>query len=126
MNDEAREIMVGENRIYLGEDNVLDIINVGEIDEKTAIAMKEAIQKLMNMAEGTVYTLTDLTKAGKTTPEARKVFKTFIEPGARGKIAYLGMSPVARVLAYFVMGSSRKEDMRFFKTREEALAWLKE
>jgi len=124
--EKDREIWVGGNRIYLGEDNILDIINVGEIDEKTAIAIKEAIQKLMNMVEGTVHTLTDLTRAGKTTPEARKVFNTLIEHGIQGKTAYLGMNPVARVLAYFVMGSSRKEDMRFFKTREEALAWLKE
>ncbi len=126
MEEKDREIWIGENRLFLGEDNILDIINVGVTDEKIANAMKEAVLKLMNMVEGKVHTLTDLTKAGKTTPEARKVFKTFIEPGARGKIAYLGMSPVARVIASFFIGSSKKEDMRFFKTKEEALAWLKE
>jgi len=126
MEENDREIWIGENRLFLGEDNILDIINVGEIDEKTAIAMKEAIQKLMSMVEGTVHTLTDLTKAGKTTPEARKVFNTLIEDGTQGKLAYLGMHPVARVLAFFVMGSAKKEDMRFFNTKEEALAWLKE
>jgi len=29
-------------------------------------------------------------------------------------------------MASFFMGASKKKDMRFFKTKEEALAWLKE
>lgn len=126
MREEDREIWVGENRLYLGEDNILDITNIGEIDEKTAIAMKEAVLKLMNMVEGKVHTLTDLNKAGKTTPEARKIFQELAEYEKQGKTVLFGMHPVARVLASFVMGVSKKEDMRFFKTKEEALAWLKE
>jgi hypothetical protein len=30
------------------------------------------------------------------------------------------------VLASFVMGVTKKEEVYFFKTKEEALAWLKE
>ena len=121
-----REIWVGESRFFLGEDNILDITNVGEIDEKTAIAMKEALLKLMNMVEGKVHTLTDLNKAGKTTPQARNIFQGLAEHEKAGKVAQVGMHPVARVLGSFVMGVSKKKDFRFFKTREEALAWLKE
>ena len=43
-----------------------------------------------------------------------------------GKIAMFGMHPVARVVASFVMGVTNKEDMRFFKSKEDALLWLKE
>ncbi len=125
MEEKDREIWVGENRLYLGEDNILDITNVGEIDEKMAIAMKEAVLKLMNVVEGKVHTLTDLNKAGKTTPQARKVFKELAEYEKQGKNAFWGMSPVARVLASFFMGITKKKDVRFFKTREEALAWFK-
>ena len=124
--EKDREIWVGENRLYLGEDNILDITNVGEIDEKTAIAMKEALLKLMNMVEGKVHALTDLNKAGKTTPQARKIFQGLAEHEKAGKVAQVGMHPVARVLGSFVMGVSKKKDFRFFKTREEALAWLKQ
>ncbi len=126
MEEIDREIWIGENRLFLGEDNILDIINVGVTDEKTAIAMKEAVLKLMNMVEGKVHTLTDLTKAGKTTPEARKVFQKLSEHEKQGKNAFFGMHPVARVIASFFIGSSKKEEMRFFNTKEEALAWLKE
>ena len=121
-----REIWVGENRLYLGEDNVLCITNTGEIDEKIAIEIKEAVLKLMNMVEGKVHTLTDLNKAGKTTSQARKVFQELAEHEKQGKNAFYGMHPVARVLASFFMGASKKKAMRFFKTKEEALAWLKE
>lgn len=126
MEEKEREIWVGGNRIYLGEDNILDIINVEEIDEKTAIAIKEAVLKLMNMVEGKVHTLTDLTKAGKTTPEARKIGKEMFEHERLGKVAMFGLHPVAKVIASFVMGVAKKKDIRFFKTKEEALVWLKE
>jgi len=43
-----------------------------------------------------------------------------------GKVAVFGLHPVARVIASFVMGVSKNKDMRFFKAKEEALAWLKE
>ena len=121
-----REIRVGENILYLRENNILDITNVGEIDEKTAIAMKEALLKLMNMVEGKVHALTDLNKAGKTTPQARNIFRGLAEHEKAGKVAQVGMHPVARVLGAFVMGVSKKKDFRFFKTREQALVWLKQ
>jgi hypothetical protein len=120
-----REIWVGRNRLYLDEDNVLCITNTGEIDEKIAIEIKEAVLKLMNMVEGKVHTLTDLNKAGKSTSQARKVFQELAEHEKQGKNAFYGVHPVARVLASFFMGMSKKKGMRFFKTREEALAWFK-
>ena len=126
MAEKDREIWVGENRIYLDEDNVLCVTNVGEIDEKIAIEIKEAVIKLINMVEGKVHTLTDLNKAGKTTSQARKIFQELAEYKKQGKNAFYGMHPVARVLAAFFMGISKKKDMRFFKTKEEALQWLKE
>ncbi len=43
-----------------------------------------------------------------------------------GKVALFGLHPVARVVASFFMGATKKKDMRFYKTRGEALAWLKE
>jgi len=125
MENKNREIKIGENRLYLGEDNILYVTNVGEVDEKMAIAIKEVVLKLMNVAEGKVHTLTDLNMAGKTSPAARKVFQELADHEKQGKNAFFGLHPVARVLASFFMGISKKKDMRFFKTKEEALEWLK-
>ena len=126
MEEKGREIWVGENRIYLGEDNMLCLTISGEVDEKIEIGINEACLELLNMVEGRVNTLIDLNKAGKTSPGARKRQKEISEHEKTGKLALFGLHPVARVVAAFLMGISRKEDMRFFKTEEEALTWLKE
>jgi len=126
MEEKDREIWVGENRIYLGEDNIIHFINVGEHDEKIAIACKEAILKFFNTVDGEVHGLIDLSKAGKQSPEARKIWREISEFENTAKVAIHGLNPVARVIASFVMGVSKNKNMRFFKTKEAAIAWLKE
>ena len=126
MEEKDREIWIGENRMYLGEDNILHVTLVGEVNNKIAIAMKETDLKFKSMVEEKVDVLADLSKARKPTPEARRIWREMSEHDKTGKIAMFGMHPVARVLASFVMGISNKKDMRFFKIKEEAQAWLKE
>ncbi len=126
MDEKDREIWVGKNRLYLGEDNITYFFIVGEHDENISSACREAFLKLINMGEGKVNALGDLNKAGKQSPEARKTWKELSEHEKVGKLALIGMHPVARVLSSFVMGTTKKNYMRFFKTKEEALAWLKE
>ena len=122
-----REIWVGENRFYLGEDNIICITMGPEYtDEKIALVCKEVSLRIFNMVEGKVNELIDLNKAGKQSSEARKIGREMFEHEKVGKVALFGMHPVARVIASFVMGVSKNKDMRFFKTKEEALAWLKE
>ena len=125
MEEKDREIWVGESRTYLGEDNILYTTVVGEVDENAAIAIREGHLKFMNMVEGKVNSLIDLNKAGKQPPKARKIGIEMFEHERIGKVALFGLHPVARVIASFVMGVTRKKDIRFFKTREEALAWIK-
>jgi hypothetical protein len=121
-----REFWVGEHRSYLSEDNILHEIIVGDIDEKMTIELIKVGDKLRGIAQGEVDLLVDLNKAGKPTPEARRMgSKRFDKEGTR-KVAIFGMNPVARVIASFVIGISKKKDIRFFKTEEEALTWLKE
>lgn len=126
MEDKDREILVGENRLYLGEDNILYATLVGTQDAKMVIALKESNDKLMNMIEGRVNTLVDLGQTGKPSPESRKVGREMLENEKIGKVAFWGLHPVARVIASFMMGVTRKKDMRVFKTKQEALAWLRE
>ena len=126
MEEKDREIWIGEHRLYLGEDNIFYITVVGGVDGKTAAEVTEIDNKFKSMVEGKVNVLADLNKAGKQSGEARKIWKKMTEDDGTGRVAMYGMHPVARVLASFVMGVSRKKDMRFFKTKEEALAWLKE
>lgn len=126
MKEKNGEIRIGENRLYLSDDNIIYFTNVGEHDKKTAAACKEAIIELFNKVDGKVHGLIDLNKAGKQSPEARKMWSEISEMEQTGKVAVWGMHPVAKVIASFVMGISGNKDMRFFNTEEKALQWLKE
>ncbi len=126
MAGKERESWVGKNRLYLGEDNIIRITIVGELDEETQIRINDAGYKLMNTVGGKMHALVDNNKAGKMSPGARKRQAEISEDEKTGKVALFGLHPVARVIASFFIGISRNKDMRFFKTEEEALAWLKE
>ena len=126
MKEKEREIWVGKNRIYLGEDNILYHTVVGDVDEKTAAAFKEADLTIRSKVKGKVNILIDLTRAEKLDPEARKIGKERLEDEGIGKVAFLGLHPVAIVTASFVMEIAKKRDIRFFRKMEEALDWLKE
>jgi len=126
MKEKEREIWVGKNRIYLGEDNILYHTVVGDVDEKMAAAFKEADLTIRSKVKGKVNILIDLTRAEKLAPEARKIGKERLEDEGIGKVAFLGLHPVAIVIASFVMEVAEKRDIRFFRKMEEALEWLKE
>jgi len=130
MEKKEREIWVEGSRIYLGEANIIYVTAAGppdeSPDEKTAIANMEATVKLASMVEGKVKLLVDITKAGQQSAETRKVWKEYTESEKFGKFALVGLHPVAQVVASFVMGACKKKDMRFFKTKQAALVWLKE
>ena len=121
-----KEFGVGENRLYLGEENILYETLVGKQDLETVIALMEIHDKFRSLIEGNLNVLIDLNKTGRPTSQARKTGMEGLEKEGYGKVAMFGMHPVARVLASFIMGVTKKEDIRFFKTKEEALAWLKE
>ncbi|OGF46200.1 MAG: hypothetical protein A2536_05190 [Candidatus Firestonebacteria bacterium RIFOXYD2_FULL_39_29] len=87
---------------------------------------REKVLKLIDRQECKINFIVDLAMAGKEASEARKIFKEISENNKVEKISMIGLHPVARVLASFIMGISRNKNMRIFKTKEEALAWLKE
>ena len=121
-----REMWVGESRFYLGEDNILYETVIGEQNARMATEMRKVTNKLLNMVEGKTDVLIDLNKAGTPSSEARKIGQEAFENEKIEKVALFGLHPIARVIASFVIGITRKKDMRFFKTREVALTWLKE
>ncbi len=126
MEDKEREIMLGKNRIYLGEDDIFYLTLVGDIDEKMALEFKEVIFELnRRFGKKRRNSVIDINKAGNVSSEARRVFRELSEDDeiGSGKAAIFGMHPVARVIASFFIGS-RDKNQRFFKTREEAMVWL--
>jgi hypothetical protein len=121
-----KEIWVGQNKASLIEKNIIYVIAVGEVTTELAIAQVEGLNKLEALADGPVNYLIDLSDAGKSSPEARKIWEKIGGNVTTSKLALFGLNSVARMLASFVMGISGKSNQRFFKTKEEALRWLRE
>ena len=126
MKEEDREIWVGENRFYLVEDDIMYVETSGNYDLKGSFELRDAFLKLLHDVEGKVNIIVDNSRGGKPSQEARKVFAVMMEDERCGKIAVVGLNPVARVIASFVLGSSKNKNTKIFKTKEEALAWVKE
>ena len=126
MEARDREVWIGENRLYLGGDKILYVTAVGEIDDKTANEMKEVNHRYRNMVKEKYDVLVDLNRSGKHTSGARKTWKEMTENDQVGRVAMFGMHPVARVMASFVMGITRKKDLCFFRSKGKALSWLKD
>ena len=127
MEEKDREIWVGGDRIYLGEEGIIYITVVGEKDEKIAVYFRDAFIKIANMVEGEVGLLIDANKAGQPSSKAREIIQEgVLKHEKTRKVAIFGTNPVIKMVASFLMGAIRKKYMRFFKTKEEALVWLKE
>jgi hypothetical protein len=120
------EIWIGENVTHLIEGKIIYIICVGEQTTEMANAHIKVNNQLFNMVEGKVYFLIDLNKCGKSSPEARQIWNQLSEIDKTAKVAIFGIHPVARVLASFVISLSKRNNQRFFKTKEESLQWLLE
>ena len=126
MKEEDREIWIDESRFYLGEDNIIYAEESMRTDGEIALAEKDAILKLANLSEGKVDLVVDLNEAGTPTAEARKIYQSLIENEKIDKVAMFGLHPVARVMTSFLIGVTQKKDVRFFKTKKEAIVWFNE
>ena len=126
MVGKKREIRVANSEFYLDEENILHIVSYGDLDEDDYEDMSAATIKATEDIEGKVNILVDINHCGKVPAKVRRMAKRDFEKETTGKVAMFGMHPVARILASFIIGITRKEDIRFFKTEAEALAWLKE
>ena len=121
-----REFLAGEHHYRLGDDNIFYVTLNGDADDEMGIEIDRTINRMAEDIDGEIDLLIDLNRAGKTSSGSRKLFKAFTETSHCRKVALFGMHPVSMVIASFVMGISRNKNMKFFKTREVAIQWLKQ
>jgi len=124
VEEKETEAWIGKSRMVLSDD-ILFVQGVGDIDDEMALEIKDTANKFLDMVDGKLNILMDMDKAGKPSPKARKSYMELSEDERIGKVALYGIHPVAKVLASFVIGVTKKKDVRFFSSKEEALAWLK-
>jgi hypothetical protein len=80
--------LIGETKLYLDENNILYVTVVGEIDDKLALLMSDAVLKYFDMADGEIDAIVDLNKGQKASSNARKIFRELIEHQKVRKLAF--------------------------------------
>lgn len=120
-------------KIYELEGGIIEIDIFGLTDEENARKITEELLKISEKTDGKVKILFDDSGGpGKPPSKARKIFAEFGKNGKAEKIAVIGLNAIKRTIASFVMAYIGKEtlsanikQLRFFKSKEEALEWLK-
>lgn len=121
-----REFYIGESRYHIMDNNILSILSVGDIiDKHTIDSHKEITRILREKIDGPINVLIDINKAGRQSSLARKTWQDISNEEEIVKVAYFGLHAVARMLASFVIGIIVRKEIRFFRTKEEALNWLR-
>ena len=118
------EYVIEKNRTCLIEDNIIYVIASGEQTDELAIQQKQVCEILGKQINGDLFYLIDVNSCGKNSPGARAIWHQLSEDKKTAGVAVFGIHPVAKVIASFVIGISRKKNMRFFKTKEESLSWI--
>lgn len=118
------EYSVGTNKTFLIENNIIFTIASGEQTDELATKQKEVCNLLSKQIDGGLFYLIDVNACGKNSPVARKIWHQLSEEEKTVGVAVFGIHPVAKVIAAFVIGLSRKNNMKFFRTKQESMDWI--
>lgn len=113
---------VGENIFYFEKD-ILCVYGIGDCDEKLALEVRELMMHIFK-TRSNLRILVDMNKAGKSSIEARKIWKGLMNDEHIVRISFVGIHMVARVIAEFLIFFSENKRSRFFSNREDAMNWL--
>jgi hypothetical protein len=112
--------------VWWDENNqIIRNIARGDFEEDDARSQAEEIVRLVASRSGKVSILNDLTKSGKASSSARKIFAELMISERIEKQAFVGMKTVTRVIVSFIMRFSGVTNARYFDTEQDALKWLK-
>jgi hypothetical protein len=96
----------------------------GDFEETDARRQVAEILEIAESRPGKTLVLNDMTKAGKASSGARKVYSEMLKSEKIAKHAFLGMHTLTRVIVSFLVRASGAENARSFSTEEEAMKWL--
>jgi hypothetical protein len=112
----------------MGDDGILRVELIGDTGIEDIDAFLEDIAPFLEAAteEEPLLVLAESGLTGKYSAAARKRFAELLrEPRVR-KVALLNARRYVRVLIGFILRSAGRDNIHFFDSEEEALAWLKE
>lgn len=115
---------------YDDKDDVLYLKIMGLMDAESLLELIPRYRKLLE-GKPRRYILVDMSESVQMdtsimTKEMRNSYKELLNEMNADKSAIFGASPALRMIARIAIAVTGKSDItQFFKTKEEALAWLK-
>jgi hypothetical protein len=109
------------------DDNILRVVFVGDTGERGAQAFIEALGPFLEATTEAepLHAILDATQAGKLSAKARKIFFGLNRDSRVGKVAVIGTRRYLQVLGSFILKATRRDNIRFFDSEEQAIVWLK-
>ncbi|MBD3285313.1 hypothetical protein GF338_03150 [candidate division WOR-3 bacterium] len=116
-------------KVWHDKDN--DVIRFSQNESLNADDIREVTPQIEKLARdtGLKHIIIDLSKGATATLDkgARQALKEFAMPDMFDKIAIFGANPAMKMIAKVIFTITRSsESTNFFKTEDDALAWLKE
>jgi hypothetical protein len=108
--------------------NIVKMEFIGDFTDDDADNQSAGIDHYMSqMAVGTQMNfLIDTSRMGKISAKARRVFTERNKNPQVGSTAVYGVSRTLKVLGVFIIKASGRDNIRFFDTESDGLAWLKQ
>jgi hypothetical protein len=117
--------------IEMGEDGILRVALLGDIDGADLLAFQRDLNALLAQASADERTpmLVDAVQEGKFSTSARKMLAELVsQEDQLGKTAIINATRFTRMLVFFLSRVARgaDDDINFFDSEAEAIGWLKE
>lgn len=117
-----------KNNFFLNDDGIIEITTTGD---RTSTSIQESAERVFALAADIrqsgrpVLILNDISRMGKLPPEGHKTFADITRAADYDRFALVGVDNVSRLAANLIAQSIGKTDkLKYFASREEALAWL--
>ena len=109
------------------EDGIVRLAFIGDITDVEVDTFLKGFQTYLEAAtlEQPLGLLVDASRDGKMAPSARRNFTELNKDPRLGHIGICNVSRFNRVVATFIMKATGRDNIRFFESQADALAWLK-
>lgn len=114
------------HEMHMRDDGILSITLDGDMGQEETEPFSTDLRPFLEGAtkEHPLHILARRRTKGRYRPAARKLFTELSSHPQLGKVAIASPSRYGRVLIGFIVKASGRDNVRFFETEEEALAWL--
>ena len=119
---------MASHKLWVDKEKIINIQLIGSHDKENAESIIEEINELISKNPNCLI-LIDMDKIVRPTSQARKLHAQNMRLQANyfKKTAIYGGNTLNRVIANFIIkASGRGDKVKYFRTRENAIEWLKE